>query len=295
MTALARWRASAISLLGASLLLLGLLISPRTPWRTLVEPLAPLSGLLAVAGVLLLVGGAVLALARRYSRRLRCQYSSPTTIVLVTLGAWLLSTLAVAPLLLLQPGTRRITVATFLLAGVVLYAALLGAVYWLVIRPGHSSWRAMGLSPADATRTAAYWPLATLGLFAIATATEWALQQLGVRQTQLDSLQWLRQVPLWQYLLVAVMAAVVAPVVEEIYFRGWVFRALRERYGAPPAYLGSSLLFALVHLNVQALVPILAIALFLAYVYQRTGSIVPGIIAHAFNNALAFAVLYFGR
>lgn len=286
--------AAVACVVGLVVLLVGLLAGVR-------QAAAPAGGLFAppvwglvVGGLALLAGGA-LGLAWGTLARLRRYYNAPLTIVAVTLGAGALSGLVIAPLLLLDPALRRLSVATFFLAGAVLYALLLGAVYVLVIQPGYLSWRAMGLSVADLRRTAPWWPLAFLGLLAIAAGTEWVLQQLGVRQTQLDALQWLREVPPWQYFLAAVLAAVVAPIVEEIYFRGWVFRALWERYGPWAAYLGSSALFAAVHFNVQALLPILAMGLYLAYLYQRTGSIIPGIVAHACNNALAFAALYFGR
>ena len=88
-------------------------------------------------------------------------------------------------------------------------------------------------------------------------------------------------------------AAVLAPIAEEIYFRGYVFRAYVAQKGPLQAYLFSSVLFAVVHLNWQAFVPIFVVGLFLGFLYQRTGSVLPGIIAHAFNNAVAFTVLYF--
>jgi membrane protease YdiL (CAAX protease family) len=48
-----------------------------------------------------------------------------------------------------------------------------------------------------------------------------------------------------------------------------------------------------VHLNLPALLPIFVVGLFLAFLYHRTGSVFPGIVAHAFNNTIAFIVLYF--
>ena len=53
------------------------------------------------------------------------------------------------------------------------------------------------------------------------------------------------------------------------------------------------LLFATLHLNPPALIPILVLSLVLCFAYRRTGSIVPSIVGHALNNTAAFCILYF--
>jgi membrane protease YdiL (CAAX protease family) len=59
------------------------------------------------------------------------------------------------------------------------------------------------------------------------------------------------------------------------------------------AYGATSALFATLHLNLPALLPILALSLIFCLAYQRTGSIVPGVVGHALNNTAAFGILYF--
>ncbi len=97
-------------------------------------------------------------------------------------------------------------------------------------------------------------------------------------------------------------AAVLAPIGEEILFRGYVFNALRltfanRRWGIPLAYGVSALLFASVHsLSVSRglfalLVPLFVIGLLLAWTMHRTKSLLPCIIAHAINNGVALAGL----
>jgi membrane protease YdiL (CAAX protease family) len=162
-----------------------------------------------------------------------------------------------------------------------------------VVRPRIITWRDMGLRRSALKPSWQAGLLAAPALFLLAAAIELALQALGVRQTQLDGLGWIRSIPLWQYLLISFAAAVLAPIAEEIYFRGYVFRAYLDQKGPVQAYVFSSLLFALVHLNLPALLPIFVVGLFLAFLYHRTGSVFPGIVAHAFNNAVAFVVLYF--
>lgn len=85
---------------------------------------------------------------------------------------------------------------------------------------------------------------------------------------------------------------VVAPVVEEIFFRGFVFTGLRERFGWGKAALISSLLFALIHLRPFIVLPIFLLGWLFAYLYQRCGSIVPAILLHALVNGLALAAAF---
>jgi membrane protease YdiL (CAAX protease family) len=289
------WPLASGLLVGGGLLAgLGLLLSPRLLGRGMLETLAPLSlGILAVGGVLVLAGAATIVVAQGRPEAARTSYGSHGTVLGLTLLAVLGSLVLVLPFLLPALGSRQPPVAGFLAAAVVQDIALVSVVYFRVVRPGIISWRKMGLGPGGPP--GAWWLglMAAPGLFLLIALVEVGLRSLGVRQTQLESLEWLRSVPLWQFALVAFCTAVLAPIAEEIYFRGYVFRAYLEQKGPLQAYVLSSLLFAVAHLNLPALLPIFAVGLFLALLYHRTGSVVPGIIAHACNNAVAFTVLYF--
>lgn len=92
---------------------------------------------------------------------------------------------------------------------------------------------------------------------------------------------------------VTILVAVVAPLVEETFFRGFLFGALRRAIGWLPAALASGVLFGLVHAGgtpLIFLVPLAVLGFVLCVLYRRTGSIVPGMGVHAFNNALALSV-----
>lgn len=93
--------------------------------------------------------------------------------------------------------------------------------------------------------------------------------------------------------LLLVGGAIVAPVVEEIFFRGFVFAGLRGRYGWRRAALISSALFALIHAVPTAVLPIFILGCIFAYLYQRSGSIWPAILMHAATNSLALGAAYY--
>ena len=93
-------------------------------------------------------------------------------------------------------------------------------------------------------------------------------------------------------LAVCVLTTVVAPVCEELLFRGFVFTSLRNWRGPWPAAVITGVLFGLVHgLSAPAvdLAPLALFGFLLCVVYHETGSIYLTILAHAINNSLALA------
>jgi membrane protease YdiL (CAAX protease family) len=78
----------------------------------------------------------------------------------------------------------------------------------------------------------------------------------------------------------------VAPVTEELLFRGWLLQDLKEQYGARPALIWSSVLFGLVHLEPTAIVYATLGGLVLGAVALRTKSTLASIAMHGGVNAL---------
>lgn len=77
---------------------------------------------------------------------------------------------------------------------------------------------------------------------------------------------------------------VVAPVTEEILFRGLILRGLLSRHGVRLAVLMSAVLFALAHLNPWQLISAGSLGVLFGWWYHRTRSLVPGLIGHALVN-----------
>lgn len=119
---------------------------------------------------------------------------------------------------------------------------------------------------------------------AIAGSTEDAgklLDNLGVKESTLALLSGV------------VLVCVVAPIAEEFFFRGYFFTALRGWRGMWPAAILTGLVFGAIHAGSAPLVSLVPLAFFglaLCVLYDRTGSLYPGIAVHALNNSLAFGV-----
>jgi membrane protease YdiL (CAAX protease family) len=92
--------------------------------------------------------------------------------------------------------------------------------------------------------------------------------------------------------ILALLIGVVVPIGEEVFFRGLTYGALRRRLNRHVAVFASALFFAVAHLESVEVLPILILGMILAYLYDYTGSLIPGMVAHAVNNLAALVLFY---
>ena len=95
---------------------------------------------------------------------------------------------------------------------------------------------------------------------------------------------------LWETLAFAVTAVLVAPICEELMFRGYVQRTYDRGKPLMGIILGG-LIFALYHMQFQNLFALLPVAFTLGYVAWRTDSVIPGMFLHAAYNSIATIIL----
>ena len=88
----------------------------------------------------------------------------------------------------------------------------------------------------------------------------------------------------------AVTAVVVAPLGEELFYRGWMFPFLATA-NTPLAYVASAALFGAIHLNPAALPAYALLGAAFAWLYQWSGSVWTPVLAHATNNLIAVSAL----
>jgi len=77
-----------------------------------------------------------------------------------------------------------------------------------------------------------------------------------------------------------------------VFFRGFVFAGLRQRYGWKKAAFISAALFAVIHVMPTAMIPVFILGLIFAYLYHHSDSIWPAILMHVSTNALALGLAY---
>ena len=85
---------------------------------------------------------------------------------------------------------------------------------------------------------------------------------------------------------------IIAPLSEEVVFRGAILRSLLEKFSKPwTAIAISALLFALIHLNPAQMPHAFVVGLLLGWMYWRTGSIIPGVLFHVVNNTVSYIMM----
>lgn len=95
--------------------------------------------------------------------------------------------------------------------------------------------------------------------------------------------------------LQVILLCVIAPLTEELFFRGVILRGLMKRYRLAPAIIVSSLLFALTHANPWQFFPPLVVGLYFGWWCVKTRSLWPGLVGHAFYNLLPWLALFLMR
>lgn len=93
-------------------------------------------------------------------------------------------------------------------------------------------------------------------------------------------------------LLAFVALVIVAPLAEEILFRGYLFATLRTQVGAIASVILTSFTFALLHMQLNVGLDVFALSLVLCTLRIVTGSIWAGVLLHMIKNGLAFYVLF---
>jgi len=251
---------------------------------------------LAVVGAVAFVAGLAYSAIRQLRVRRHLppeRYRGPSVVTLVLLS------LAVAFLLTVPFGEDAAALVlgegelTWLGAVVILVStqvALLAVSWLFVFRPGALS----GLPSLPGRNAAAAvssgvgwgigaWVMATL----VGAGVVFVMEQIGIEPEPQAAEVAIAMLDPW---LVIVAVVILAPIAEEIFFRGVVFNALLREGGRRWAFIGSSALFAIIHVSLVALLPIFLLGLALAWIYQRSGNLLAPMAMHATVNGISVAL-----
>ncbi len=99
----------------------------------------------------------------------------------------------------------------------------------------------------------------------------------------------------WQFVLLLILGGIIAPMKEEAVFRGLVYPPLLQSYGKLKGILLTGLFFALLHFDVVRFIPLFLGGVLLAWIYEKTSSIWPSVIAHGTWNVLMAIALWLQR
>ena len=218
---------------------------------------------------------------------------TPRTTVRWLLGGLLLA--IIVPPLLVAPfdpdlkGDGALLAAQAMFDGLLLLVALGVASDWK-FKPLGRPLRLLGLRPF---RLSAIWiMLATLVAYYIAAGL-FASLVLKPNQEDIGGELGVGNPSVVIAVAAVLMIVLLAPIAEELFFRGFLFAGLRTRWSLWPAAITSGLIFGSVHAptGITTVVPLAVLGFALCWLYDRTGSLWPCVIAHMINNGLALAVV----
>ncbi len=173
------------------------------------------------------------------------------------------------------------------------YAAMILTLVVLAKRRG-AKLEDFGVRPFDIPRGIAYSVGALIVLTVLTSAYRMISSGAGFEtpvRTEVQILRWFGFGPLG-FALAILVAVILAPIAEELFFRGFVHGALRERMGVTTSIALSSLIFALYHGNAWLIIPVMFLGMALALLFEMQQSLGPPLLFHALNNLLGIMLIY---
>jgi membrane protease YdiL (CAAX protease family) len=183
------------------------------------------------------------------------------------------------------------------LSSCVLYAFLLAGTFYSVVYRHGSTPSALGLRFRGMGRGLAWGFGLGLPLIAVAMVLAYLVEKV-IQPTRTDyvsealSKTSSGHVSTSLIVLLVLTLVVLAPVCEEIFFRGYLYPALRNRMDMQPAMILNSLIFAAAHFELVGFLPRLVLAYGLCYVYERNKTITAPILGHALYNGLIVLIAF---
>lgn len=180
-------------------------------------------------------------------------------------------------------------------------AGIVLILYLRVVWRGLLRWADLGFGAALRRRPGSAIALGIgLGLlaFAVGEALLNVMHLLGLDvQEQANNFKSIRHAAAIAVVPFVLTTAITAPLAEESFFRGYLLRALSVRHGLTVGLIGSSALFAALHLVGGVgwvVVPLFVIGIILGWGYARTGNLATSVTAHAVNNLISTVLLLHG-
>lgn len=177
-----------------------------------------------------------------------------------------------------------------------IHIPILGLAYYYLWQPNGLSLRqAVGLKIVEGGWLRVTW--FALTLFTLGVGGGWVIGFFAQNfETSLHWTDWfdptMIQGTAWDLLPPLLSYTILAPLFEELVFRGVLYSTLRRYWNAPIAMVVSALIFSLAHgYGTFGLITIFWSGLLWAWAYEKTGSILPGMVAHALNNSLVCATV----
>lgn len=158
-----------------------------------------------------------------------------------------------------------------------------------------ASWREMGFSSLSARNFVKYGIIGGLVLLVVIFLLSLPIPILNPEVAPQPYEQMLRTAEgAGQYLLLLFMAAVLAPLSEELFYRGMIYPLTRYSLGPLGGAVAAGLLFGLAHWDFWRAIPLAVGGAILCYLYEKSGSIWATATAHGIWNGIMTLLVFYG-
>ncbi|MGG0889562.1 CPBP family intramembrane glutamic endopeptidase [Cytobacillus horneckiae] len=161
------------------------------------------------------------------------------------------------------------------------------SVYTIALKPYGLKWADVGFR----TFSKRYWKNIIGWLIILIVASVFLVllmeqMKLGIENSKTNSMQsnlnWLT------FTIAFISAAIISPLYEEIFYRGFIYKWFRVKWGVTAGILISSIIFTIVHIPTFNTLPVNFVSgVIFAWTYEKSGSILPAIIVHSLFNGTA--------
>ncbi len=182
---------------------------------------------------------------------------------------------------------------SMLIATFSLHGASLGLAHWFVRFHGVGWRQGFGIK-REGIISAIAWALVLtiLVIPCVRVVSDWiahGMQSIGLEPEKQSAVRALEStVGLPQQIVFGIVAMVLAPISEELIFRGILYPAVKEAGYPRLALWSTALVFGLIHANLMTLIPLTLLGVIWAWLYERTDNLLAPILAHALFNATNF-------
>lgn len=194
-------------------------------------------------------------------------------------------------------GISQSDLSNFALASIIQTAGIIAVVYYFAIYRHHGSKGTLGLALGKVGRYIVTGLGGGIAVLLMVIASSLVVQRIFSVPGELQPFAQLvvETSSLPQLLLLVFLGAILVPFGEELYFRGFLYPALRSRLGIPLAIIVSALVFGFLHFDLLRLIPLAVGGAGLAWLYEKTGSLYVPFVAHGFWNLAMLMIIIISR
>ncbi len=168
---------------------------------------------------------------------------------------------------------------------------MFGVVWFFAIFWRKARFKDLGLRYYSIAKTLWYSLILLIAIFAVSFLYVFIMSSLFGIEAPASKMETLIKNRSISNIILLIVVAFIGPIIEEIFFRGFIYSAFKKNWGTNAALFLSSLLFAIVHLDLFSLLPLMIIGWLLAYLFEKTKSLFPAIFLHAAYNLILILIM----